>query len=110
MGIFADMSERIIDDMDDAVETVYYTSSGGVELTISAHVFRGAPSDAPQPQAQPTINNQISIYISNEDVATVTLHADKVRVARNRGDATLISMAVRKIEDQDAGSWTLILG
>lgn len=107
MGIFSDIAEQIID-MDDAVETVWYTPKGSTEVQISAHVFRGETEVARGiPQGARVSNNQIMVYIQAADVADVNINTDVVRLKRNRGDSGTVKFVVRKIDKQDAGSFTL---
>lgn len=103
------MAETIID-MDDAIETIYYTPKGGSESAIDAHVFRNEAEVARGiPQGARTSNHQVEIYIQKSDVADVNINTDIVRILRNRGDSSTIKTTVRKISKQDAGSFTLVV-
>lgn len=109
MGIFSDMAETIID-MDDAIETIYYTPKGGSESAIEAHVFRSEREVARGvPQGARMSSNEIMVYIQASDVADVNIKSDIVRLKRNLGDSGTISLKVQKIAKQDAGSFTLVV-
>ncbi len=102
------MKEQIID-MDDAIETIYYTPKGGSELTLSGHVFRKETMDRNMPHNALNKKPDLSIWIQNDSVPDVTKNADKVRILRNRGDSTYQTKTVRDILSQDAGCWVLEL-
>lgn len=93
--------------MGDAVETIYYTANGAVEITFSTHVFRNSATEADPRRGQAALNNEILVYIPVASIAVVTPNKDTVRIYRNRGDTSYTSMLVRKIEKQDAGSYTV---
>lgn len=108
MGIFSDMADHILHDMDDAVETIIYTPKGGTATNITAHVFRDPPAD--DVTRGISLGDMIRIYIAKADIPDVNINSDIVELKRNTGDTTNIKLRVRAIDDQDAGSFYLVLG
>jgi len=106
MGIFSDIAEQILD-MDDAVETVYYTPKGGSETALSSHVFRDKPKDRNMKRDAMAKRYVIELYFAKSSIPDVNVNSDSVRVKIDSGDTVYRTMVVREVIKQDAGSYTV---
>jgi hypothetical protein len=105
------------DSMSDAMQTmlsagmseeISYAPNGGAAVTISAVVFRQAPSRDRIEQAS-IGKTETVIYVSRVDVPVVTEKVDVVRLVADVHDAAAKSYRVGQIVSQDAGGYTLSL-